>query len=106
MKSRLLLLVLCFPLYTLSQNIHLLSSEEAVRIALENNLDIKIVKADQEIAIINNNWGNAGKWPTVVGALGNHPKGTGIGIVRLHHPNDLILIAGFGGRGGCRGRGP
>ena len=71
MKSRLLLLVLCFPLYTLSQNIHLLSSEEAVRIALENNLDIKIVKADQEIAIINNNWGNAGKWPTVVGALGN-----------------------------------
>lgn len=54
-----------------AQDTAVLSSHEAVRIALENNLDIKIVQADRDIAVINNNWGNAGKWPTIVANLGN-----------------------------------
>jgi outer membrane protein TolC len=48
-----------------------LSSEDAVRIALENNLDIKIIQADKEIAAINNNWGNAGRYPNVNANISN-----------------------------------
>ena len=71
MKNRILLMILCFPLFAMAQAPHVLTSEEAVRIALENNLDIKIVQADQQIAEINNNWGNAGKWPTIFATLSN-----------------------------------
>lgn len=39
--------------------------EEAVRIALENNYDIQLSKADAEIARLNNTKGNAGMLPNV-----------------------------------------
>lgn len=54
-----------------SQNEKILSSSDAVRIALENNLNIKIVKADLAIADINNNWGTAGLYPTLNATLIN-----------------------------------
>jgi outer membrane protein len=61
-----------FPLSIFAQDtVSVISSEDAVRIALENNLDIKIIEADRDIANINNNWGNAGKWPTVNANLSN-----------------------------------
>lgn len=43
----------------------LLSAAEAVRIALENNYDIRLARADADIAQINNTKGNAGMLPTV-----------------------------------------
>jgi len=49
----------------------LLTAREAVDIALQNNLRIQIARNDQDIARINNNWGNAGKWPTVTAGIGN-----------------------------------
>lgn len=48
-----------------------ITAREAVDIALQNNLRIQIAKSDQDIARINNNWGNAGKWPTVAANIGN-----------------------------------
>jgi outer membrane protein TolC len=60
------------PLSIFAQDtVPVISSEDAVRIALENNLDIKIIEADRDIANINNNWGNAGKWPTVNANISN-----------------------------------
>ena len=46
-------------------NSALLSPEEAVRIALENNFDIRLVRSDAEIARLNNTKANAGMLPTV-----------------------------------------
>lgn len=49
----------------LSPGAPLLTPEEAVRIALENNFDIRIVRADAEIARLNNTKANAGMLPVV-----------------------------------------
>ncbi len=51
----------------LAQNpaLPLLSPDEAVRIALEANYDIRISQADADIARLNNTRGNAGMLPTV-----------------------------------------
>lgn len=54
-----------------SQNEKILTSSDAVRIALENNLNIKIVKADLAISDVNNNWGAAGLYPTLNATLVN-----------------------------------
>ncbi|MFN9954683.1 MAG: TolC family protein, partial [bacterium] len=43
----------------------LLSPEEAVRIALENNYDIRIAQGDADIAHLNNTKGNAGMLPNI-----------------------------------------
>jgi outer membrane protein len=48
-----------------------LSARQAVAIALQNNLQIKIVQNNATIATINNNWGNAGKLPTVALNIGD-----------------------------------
>ncbi len=73
MKKRHLLL----PFFLLSQYLYsqnpsplpplpsLLTPEEAVRIALENNYDIRLSRADAEIAKLNNIKANAGMLPTV-----------------------------------------
>ena len=74
MKKHLLL----FPLFLLSQYLHgqepaaqspvtdtLLTAEEAVRIALEINYDIRLSRADAEIAKLNNIKANAGMLPTI-----------------------------------------
>ena len=68
---RILSLFVLFPFSLCAQDSSLLSSATAVKLALENNLNIKLVESDLEIASINNNWGNAGKWPTVNMALSN-----------------------------------
>ncbi len=48
-----------------TSNSELLTPEEAVRIALENNYDIRIIRGDAEIARLNNTKANAGMLPTV-----------------------------------------
>ncbi len=47
----------------------LLTARQAVDIAVQENLSIQIVRGDLDIATINNNWGNAGRWPTVTAGL-------------------------------------
>jgi len=48
-----------------TSNSELLTPDEAVRIALENNFDIRIIRGDAEIARLNNTKANAGMLPTV-----------------------------------------
>ena len=47
------------------------SAREAVDMALQQNLGIQIAMNELDIARINNNWGNAGKWPVVTAGIGN-----------------------------------
>jgi outer membrane protein TolC len=70
MKLNLLALCVFFGKALIAQDTTV-TAQEAVDIALQNNLRIQIAKSDQEIARINNNWGNAGKWPTVAATIGN-----------------------------------
>ena len=60
-----LFFLILFPFLVRTQD-SLLTADSAVSMALQNNLQIQIAKADTEIAKINNTWGNAGKWPTIV----------------------------------------
>ncbi len=70
MKLKLLALTIVFGTALKSQD-SLLTARDAVDIAMRINLRIDIAKSDQDIARINNNWGNAGKWPTIVANIGN-----------------------------------
>lgn len=47
-----------------------LSLREAINLALEKNFDLKIARNNEEIALIENNWGNAGRYPTVTAGGG------------------------------------
>ncbi len=42
-----------------------LSLTEAIKMALENNYDMKMVRQDQQIAELKNNWGTAGRYPYI-----------------------------------------
>ena len=44
---------------------NVLTTSEAIGIALENNYGIRISRADLEVAGINNDWGAAGRYPTI-----------------------------------------
>ncbi len=61
----LLLLLSQTPAISQTPTPPILSAEEAVRIALEANYDIRISQADADIARLNNTRGNAGMLPTV-----------------------------------------
>lgn len=70
MKKTPLLLLFCAvvssPLFAQTPaTAPLLTPDEAVRIALENNYDIRLVRADGDIARLNNTKANAGMLPTV-----------------------------------------
>jgi len=62
-KTQLLLLFLLAGLIATAQQPLTLSS--AISKALENNYDIKIIRNKQRIAEINNNWGQAGRYPYI-----------------------------------------
>ena len=49
-----------------------LSAKEAVMIALENNYQLQIAEMQQLINEKNNNWGEAGIFPTVNLSIGNN----------------------------------
>lgn len=68
-KLILLLIVFCLDVLT-SFGQTGLSLEEAITKALENNYDITLIKQNQRIAEMNNNWGNAGRYPYVNASLG------------------------------------
>ncbi|MDX1285633.1 MAG: TolC family protein, partial [Draconibacterium sp.] len=48
-----------------------LSLSDAIGKALENNYDIRIVKENQRIAEIRNNWGTAGRYPYINLTMGD-----------------------------------
>jgi outer membrane protein len=49
-----------------------LTAAEAVQIALQQNLQVQIIKNDAEIARVNNNWGMAGRQPVVSANIGDN----------------------------------
>lgn len=64
-KLKLLSLSCLINILAFAQVTTKLTVEEAIRIAVEKNFDVEIVKNEQEIGIINNNWGTAGALPNV-----------------------------------------
>lgn len=64
MKTLQILSILLFICFT-TQAQQNLTLTEAIEIALENNYNIKIIKQDQRIAEITNNWGTAGRYPYI-----------------------------------------
>lgn len=57
-------LPVCIPVIVIAQN-QSLSLSDAIKIALENNYKIEIAKDQIAIAKNNNNWGEAGRWPSI-----------------------------------------
>ena len=71
----------------------ILTPEEAVRLALENNYDIRLSRADADIAKLNNIKANAGMLPTV-----NFVAGDNIGVngVQVQNFADGRTIEAYG----------
>lgn len=95
-KYQLLLFSICL-FHALSAqnpaNTPLLSPEEAVRIALENNFDIRLSQSDAEIARINNTKANAGMLPVVNFVAGNN---VGVNGVQIQNFADGRTIEAYG----------
>jgi outer membrane protein len=64
-KLKLLLASCLINILAFSQDTVKLSVDDAIRIAVERNFDVEIVKNEQQIGAINNNWGTAGLWPNI-----------------------------------------
>ena len=62
-----------------------LSLSDALQIGLSNNFDIRIEKINQEIARNNNNWGEAGRYPTLDIGLGQSN-----GITDIDNPASFL----------------
>ena len=56
-------LIYCFCSFIISASRKILVLTDAIEKTLEYNYGIRISKSDVEIAGINNNWGNAGRYP-------------------------------------------
>ncbi len=65
MKKMLIIMLTVTTIGALAQEPQKLSLEDAVNTALENNYGIITIKKDQELAEINNTWGNAGALPHI-----------------------------------------
>ena len=70
-RIKLLLILTTFMHITLSAQQDL-SLTGAIARALQNNYDMVIVRNNQDIAEINNNWGSAGRYPYINFSLGNN----------------------------------
>ena len=62
-KINIILLLLALSVCAFGQTE--LSLMDAIQKALENNYDIRVQKMDENIAGINNNWGTAGRYPSI-----------------------------------------
>ena len=58
-------------IHQLSAQDSVFSASDAIGIAVKENLDIQIAQNEVEIAKINNNWGNAGIFPTIIAQATN-----------------------------------
>ena len=70
MPIRFLIISFLFINASISQD-SVLTAKDVVDIAVKENLDIQIAQSDVEIASINNNWGNAGMFPTITAQATN-----------------------------------
>lgn len=70
MPIRFLIISFLFINASISQD-SVLTAKDVVDIAVKENLDIQIAQSDLEIASINNNWGNAGMFPTIAAQATN-----------------------------------
>ena len=70
MKAKAFVLVLLISSALNAQD-SLFTLREAVDMALRQNLEIQIANSELEITKINNNWGNAGALPTLIGNISN-----------------------------------
>jgi outer membrane protein len=64
-KLKLLSLSCLINILAFAQEPSKLSVDDAIRMAVEKNFDVEIVKNEQQIGTINNNWGTAGLYPTI-----------------------------------------
>lgn len=66
-RSIYILIVLSFVAFVPQKGIcqDLLTLGKALEIGLKNNFDIQIAKKNNQIAEMNNSWGNAGRYPTI-----------------------------------------
>ncbi len=64
-KLKLLLASCLINILAFAQEPSKLSVDDAIRMAVEKNFDVEIVKNEQQIGAINNNWGTAGLYPTI-----------------------------------------
>ncbi len=64
-KLKLLSLSCLINIVAFAQITTKLTVDEAIRMAVEKNFDVEIVKNEQEIGIINNKWGTAGALPNI-----------------------------------------
>lgn len=64
-KLKLLSLSCLINILAFAQEPSMLNVDDAIRMAVEKNFDVEIVKNEQQIGAINNNWGTAGLWPNI-----------------------------------------
>jgi outer membrane protein len=64
-KLKLLLASCLINILAFAQDPSKMSVDDAIRLAVEKNFDVEIVKNEQQIGAINNNWGTAGLYPTI-----------------------------------------
>src|SRR5687768_12957890 len=88
MKRSLLFISLIINIGIAAQD-SLLSAQQVLDIAIQNNLRVQIAKADIDIARINNNWGNAGRWPVITAGLRNTQAFTNINQ-KLTNGNEIV----------------
>jgi len=77
MKYKILGWLLLVPFCMRAQD-SLLTEADVIKIALQNNLQIQIAKNDVQAATIANNWGYAGRWPTVAATASDVQSTTNI----------------------------
>lgn len=63
--KKIVLFISLFSLIQIGQGQTLLSLSDAIKIALERNFQIRIAKDQNSIAKNNNNWGEAGRYPSI-----------------------------------------
>ena len=77
MNYKILGWLLLLPFCTHAQD-SLLTEADVIKIALQGNLQIQIAKNDAQAATISNNWGFAGRWPTVTAGASDVQSSTNI----------------------------
>lgn len=77
MKRSLLFISLIISVGVSAQD-SLMTAQQVLDIAIQNNLRVQIAQADIDIAKINNNWGNAGRWPVITAGISNTEAFTNI----------------------------
>ena len=70
MKKLILTISFTFPAFCALHAQERLTLNDAVRLALMKNFSLQVARNDQEIAQLQNNWGNAGRLPTVSAQAG------------------------------------